>query len=268
MPSTILISDDEPAVVDVTSRFLTKAGYHVRDVPGGYAHETIARCRSAPPALLITDIKKPGMNGLAMCRALRRDLRTRHIPIVVVSGYPQLGGENAIMAGADAFVPKPYSVAQLLRVVRDLFATREIGLRLHPQTCLPPWPVLEEQLRRFAAHHDWALLQIWLEPLASLELFAWTVGQMVDRHADLWLAHDAIETRLLIAGTPASVDQIHGELQASFSAAPRDPRAPRLHLVRAQGQRLYLRELAGLFGAPSQRLQFADIDDESAVLGG
>jgi CheY-like chemotaxis protein len=265
MHRTILISDDEPAVVEVTSRFLAKAGYHVRDVSGGSARETIAACRISPPALLITDIKKPWMNGLAMCRALRRDARTRQIPILVISGYSQLGGENAMMAGADAFVSKPFSMARLLRAVSDLFAAQEIGLRLHPLTNLPPWPVLEEQLRRFAAHREWALLQVWLEPQPNLELFAWTVGQLVDQHADLWLAHDAIDARLLIAGRPEAVDQVQRELQASFPEAPRFGRAPRLHLRRAEGVRRHLLGLDELFGRPDQRFEFGDLDDEDAA---
>lgn len=85
------------------------------------AEEALDLLREATPAAVVTDIHLPGLDGLALTRALRAAFPASSLVIVAVSGDgdPELGG-RAIAAGADAFLPKPYSPREVRRVLEDL----------------------------------------------------------------------------------------------------------------------------------------------------
>ena len=74
--------------------------------------------RSLKPAIVITEILVPGMDGLALCHQLKATAETRHIPVVVFS---MLAAETrAREAGAEAFLRKPLGEHRLVQVARDL----------------------------------------------------------------------------------------------------------------------------------------------------
>ena len=113
-PQRILIVDDEPQITRVLRRSLTANGYDVRTAADGRsALETFG---DWPPDLVITDLAMPNMAGLEMCRQLRRHSQ---VPIIVLS----VRGEErtkveALDAGADDYVTKPFGMAELLARIR------------------------------------------------------------------------------------------------------------------------------------------------------
>ena len=110
----ILIVDDEPQITRVLRRSLTTHGYDVRSAADGEsALETLG---DWPPDLVITDLSMPNMNGLELCKRLRS---FSQIPIVVLSvrGEEQIKVE-ALDAGADDYVTKPFSMDELLARIR------------------------------------------------------------------------------------------------------------------------------------------------------
>src|ERR1700729_3644844 len=80
----MLVVDDSPTICAVLGKMLGQEGYGV--LKAGDGESAIELARSEQPALIFLDIVLPGMNGFAVLRALRHDLRTRHIPIVMISG--------------------------------------------------------------------------------------------------------------------------------------------------------------------------------------
>ena len=70
--------------------------------------------------MIVLDVVLAGESGLDLCRALKSDLRTASIPIVLLSGLDRPGAGDATEAGADAFLPKPFSPLQLLGLVERL----------------------------------------------------------------------------------------------------------------------------------------------------
>lgn len=110
----ILIVDDEPQITRVLRRSLTAQGYDVRSAADGEsAMETLG---DWPPDLIITDLSMPNMDGLELCRRARQ---LSSVPIVVLSvkGDEQTKVE-ALDAGADDYVTKPFGIAELLARVR------------------------------------------------------------------------------------------------------------------------------------------------------
>src|SRR3989454_1006153 len=110
----ILVVDDEPQLTRVLRRSLMAKGYDVRIAGDGeFALQTF---RDWPPALVITDLAMPNMNGLELCRRLRA---VSDVPIIVLS----VRGEErtkveALDVGADDYVTKPFGINELLARVR------------------------------------------------------------------------------------------------------------------------------------------------------
>ncbi len=116
MRETILIVDDEPQITRVLRTTLESSGYHVIVAHNGL--EAIEKLRTDPPALIITDLSMPEMDGVELTREVRQRLQT---PILVLSVQSQDAAKvRALDEGADDYVTKPFSIQELLARVRAL----------------------------------------------------------------------------------------------------------------------------------------------------
>ena len=110
----ILVVDDEAQITRVLKTTLSAQGYGIRTATDGM--QALLEMKSWAPDLVITDLRMPNMDGLELCRQIRKQSR---IPIIVLS----VKGEETIKiealdAGADDYVTKPFSVNELLARVR------------------------------------------------------------------------------------------------------------------------------------------------------
>src|SRR5258708_4605483 len=110
----ILVVDDEPQITRVLKTTLTSQGYGVRVASDG--DEAIQLMKEWSPDLVITDLRMPNLDGLGLCKEIRARSK---LPIIVLSvkGEEQIKVE-ALDAGADDYVTKPFGVAELLARVR------------------------------------------------------------------------------------------------------------------------------------------------------
>ncbi|KRE89502.1 histidine kinase [Frateuria sp. Soil773] len=135
----MLVVDDSPTIRTVLGRILAQDGYAVQAAENG--EDALELIRAAPPALVFLDIVLPGINGFAVLRALRHDPRTRHVPIVMISGNPQATEQfYAQRFGADDFIRKPFARADICASIDTLVRAQ----RLPARAALPAQQVVAE----------------------------------------------------------------------------------------------------------------------------
>jgi two-component system response regulator RegX3 len=124
MPTRILVVDDEPAVTDLLAYNLRKANYEVLTAADG--PEALRLARQAEPDLILLDIMIPEIDGLEVCRLLRK---TSAVPIIMITALgEEVDRVVGLELGADDYICKPFGMRELLaRVKAVLRRSQEPG---------------------------------------------------------------------------------------------------------------------------------------------
>lgn len=135
--SRILVVEDDPSVVVFLTDLLEFMGYDVRTAQNGL--EALRQVREEPPDLIVLDVMMPELDGYEVCRQLKADVRTRQIPVLMLTAKGQvLDKVKGLDIGADDYLAKPYDKAELEARVRALlrrttpppFSPTQIGCSL------------------------------------------------------------------------------------------------------------------------------------------
>jgi two-component system alkaline phosphatase synthesis response regulator PhoP len=116
MNETILVVDDEPKIVKLARDYLERGGYRVLVASDG--ETALSMARRERPSLIVLDLMLPGMDGLDVCRALRRE---SDIPIIMLTALSEETDRLiGLELGADDYITKPFSPRELVARVRAL----------------------------------------------------------------------------------------------------------------------------------------------------
>jgi two-component system response regulator RegX3 len=122
MSDRILVVDDEPAIVDAVAYALRASGFEVDAFGDG--ESALEAARSDGYDVLVLDVRLPGLSGIEICRRLRGE---SDVPILILTAMDaEVDRVLGLEAGADDYVTKPFSVAELVSRVRAILRRREL----------------------------------------------------------------------------------------------------------------------------------------------
>ena len=119
-----LVVEDDPDIVELIDHYLKAEGFEVEALGDG--RQALERLREGGHDVVILDLQLPGLDGLSLCAELRRDKRTRSLPVIMLTAR----GDEAdrvvgLEVGADDYVVKPFSPKELVARVRALMRRLE-----------------------------------------------------------------------------------------------------------------------------------------------
>lgn len=124
-----LIADDDPDILLLISFTLERDGYEVVTAANGLA--ALQSALDRVPHLVVLDLMMPGVDGCEVTRRLRADEATRKVPILILTAFAEESqAANALAAGADAYMRKPFSPKELLAKTASLLLERRPRSRL------------------------------------------------------------------------------------------------------------------------------------------
>ncbi|MBE3039403.1 MAG: response regulator, partial [Chloroflexi bacterium] len=118
----ILVVEDSPTQAEQLRYFLDQHGYSVSVTKDG--RQALARIEENRPALVISDISMPEMDGYELCKALKADESTREIPVILLTSLVNVEDVlDGLACGADSFITKPYNPDYLLAHIQQILAS-------------------------------------------------------------------------------------------------------------------------------------------------
>jgi two-component system phosphate regulon response regulator PhoB len=130
MKPKILVVDDEPEAVELVEFNLKQAGFDVATAADGA--EALKKARAVSPALILLDLMLPEIDGLEVCKLLRRDPATAGIPIIMLTAKAaEIDRVLGLELGADDYVTKPFSPRELVLRIRKILDRRKPAAEKH-----------------------------------------------------------------------------------------------------------------------------------------
>jgi len=127
----ILIIEDDPDIAEALRYSLEMQKFETRIAVTGREGLSASLDKERPPLLILLDLLLPGMNGLEICRRLRKEPSTARIPIIMVTAKAsQTDFISAREAGVDDYITKPFSVRKVLDSITFLLSRDENGRSL------------------------------------------------------------------------------------------------------------------------------------------
>jgi two-component system alkaline phosphatase synthesis response regulator PhoP len=213
---TILIVDDEPHIVEVVHDYLKQAGYRVLTARDGQMALTLIRHER--PDLVILDLMLPGeMDGLDICRSIRREPSLSEIPIIMLTArIEETDRLIGLELGADDYVTKPFSPREVVARVRAV-------LRRAGGGGVPPSSIrvgeLEVDLTKRSVTVGGQSLSLTPTEFDLLAILAQNPGRPFTRTQLLDLVYD-----VAYAGYDRAIDSHIKNLRRKIEPDPREPR--------------------------------------------
>lgn len=122
---SVLVVDDDPRNRALLRDLLTARGHTVTEAGSG--REALQRMAEAPPDVVLLDIMMPGLDGVEVCRQIKTDSRTAHIPVLLVTALSDRADRlRGIEAGANDFITKPLDTRDLALRVRNALQLKQL----------------------------------------------------------------------------------------------------------------------------------------------
>jgi DNA-binding response OmpR family regulator len=194
MKQKILVVDDEPDAVELIEFNLKGAGYDVVRASDG--DEALKKARMTLPDLIILDLMLPEVDGMEVCKLLRRDQKTSGIPVVMVTAKAaEIDRVLGLELGADDYVTKPFSPRELVLRVKRLLRT---GEKQEQKSDRVEWKELVIDVPRHQVTIKGKAIELTATEFKLLTVLAQRKGRVQSREQllhDVWEYDNLIDTR-------------------------------------------------------------------------
>ncbi len=275
----LLIVEDDFDIANMLKIYFTGQNYDVDTASRG--SDALEKTRQNLPHLIVLDIMLPDIDGFEVCRILRTNTRTSHVPIIFLTQKDERSDKlQGLELGADDYVTKPFDIEELKLRVQRAIARAEQQSLTDPRSGLPSGRLIEEQLRRIIRLDDWALMDIRInhfEPFKDvygfvagddvLRFTAMMLGEVVDEYGTVndFIGHAGGDSFIVITTETAAdviatrlIERFEEEVLSHYSFMDREVSYIVANNSDGQQVRYPLMTLAIGVVSPSQ-YQFADI---------
>ena len=160
----LLVVEDDQDISNMLNIYFSGQGYDVDIAPRGEV--ALDKTRQIMPHLIVLDIMLPDIDGYEVCRRLRINTRTSHIPIIFLTQKDERSDKlQGLELGADDYITKPFDIEELRLRVQNAIARAERESLTDAQSGLPSGRLIEDQLRKNIREKDWSLFDIRINHL-------------------------------------------------------------------------------------------------------
>ena len=227
----LLIVEDDVDIASLLRIYFSGLDYEVDIAQCG--SDALEKTKQVPPHLIILDIMLPDIDGYEVCRALRTNLRTSHIPVIFLTQKDERSDKlQGLELGADDYITKPFDVDELKLRVQGALRRAQRESLTDPKSGLPAGRLIEEQLRRIIHTQEWALMDVRINHFDSfgdvygfvaaddvLRYTAMLLGEIVDElgtSAD-FIGHTGGDHFVIITGQ-STAEKMRNRLKDRFAA--------------------------------------------------
>ncbi|MCX6079787.1 MAG: response regulator [Chloroflexi bacterium] len=181
----LLITEDDVDISNMLKIYFSGLGFEVDTALRG--KDALEKTRQALPHLIILDIMLPDIDGYEVCRRLRTNTRTSHIPVIFLTQKDERSDRlQGLELGADDYITKPFDIEELKLRVQGAIRRSERESLTDPRSGLPAGRLIEEQLRRIIRETSWACLDIRINDFEPFnDVYGFVAGDDVLRFAGM-----------------------------------------------------------------------------------
>ena len=184
----LLITEDDVDISNMLKIYFSGLGYEVDAALRGL--EALEKTRQVLPHLIILDIMLPDIDGYEVCRRLRTNMRTSHIPVIFLTQRDERSDRlQGLELGADDYITKPFDIEELKLRVQGAIRRSERESLTDPRSGLPAGRLIEEQLRHIIREKGWAFLDIRINDFDAFnDVYGFVAGDDVLRFAGMLIS--------------------------------------------------------------------------------
>jgi PleD family two-component response regulator len=226
----LLVVEDDIDIANMLKIYFSGLDYDVDIAPRGTV--ALEKTRQVLPHLIILDIMLPDIDGYEVCRTLRTNMRTSHIPVIFLTQKDERSDKlQGLELGADDYITKPFDIEELKLRVQGAIRRAERESLTDPRSGLPAGRMIEDQLRRIIRERGWALLDIAINNfrpfsdvygfVAADDVLRFTgmlIGEVLDEHGTEqdFVGHAGSDNFVVIT-TEEAAPQIVQKLKERFA---------------------------------------------------
>lgn len=191
--ASLLIVEDDHDIANMLKIYFTGQGYAVDIAPRG--SEALQKTKQNLPRLIVLDIMLPDIDGYEVCRTLRTNTRTSHIPVIFLTQKDERSDKlQGLELGADDYITKPFDIEELKLRVQNAIARADRESLTDPRSGLPSGRLIEEQLRRIIRLDKWAFIDLRINHFNPFkETYGFVAGDDVLRFTAM-LLNEIVDT--------------------------------------------------------------------------